>query len=129
VSVGRDGAVYVVSLSGNSVLLNRFTSCASGLTAEAGFPNTVATANYNPNFNSRDPVSCPVPGLDRCNNGNTLSSPTVATDPGDPNHLFVTFAEFLTANAEEIVAVESTDRGASIKFPGKLVVSQTPLAR
>lgn len=121
VAVGRDGAVYVVSLSGNSVLLNRFTSCASGLTAEAGFPFTVATLN--------GPVSCPVPGLDRCNDGNTLSSPTVATDPADPNHLFVTFAEFITVNAEEIVAVESTDRGLSVKFPGKLIVSATPLAR
>jgi hypothetical protein len=128
-SVGRDGAVYVVSLSGNSVLLNRFTSCTSGLTAEAGFPVTVATANSSPVGSSRAPVPCPVPGIDRCNDGNTLSSPTVATDPTDPNHLFVTFSEFVTANAEEIVAVESADRGASIKFPGKLVVSQTPLAR
>jgi hypothetical protein len=78
------------------------------LTAEAGFPVTVATANSNPVGSSRDPVSCPVPGIDRCNDGNTLSSPTVATDPTDPNHLFVTFSEFVTANAEEIVAVEST---------------------
>jgi hypothetical protein len=121
VAVGRDGAVYVVTVSGNSVLLNRFTSCASGLTAEAGFPVTVATLS--------GPVSCPVPGLDRCNDGNTLSSPTVAPDPDDANHLFVTFAEFLTVNDEEIAAVESVDRGLSIKFPGRLIVSNTPLAR
>jgi hypothetical protein len=121
VAVGRDGAVYVVTLSGNSILLNRFTSCASGLTLEAGFPVTVATLSR--------PVSCPVPGLDRCNDGNTLSSPTVAPDPDDANHLFVTFAEFQTVNDERIVAVESGDRGLSIKFPGKLIVSNTPSAR
>jgi hypothetical protein len=119
VAVGRDGAVYVVTLSGNSVLLNRFTSCASGLTLEAGFPVTVATFF--------GPVSCPVPGLDRCNF--SLSNPTVAPDPDDANHLFVAFAEFQAVNDERIVAVESGDRGLSIKFPGRLIVSNTPSAR
>jgi hypothetical protein len=63
VAVGLDGAAYVVSLSGNSVLLNRFSSCASGLTAAADFPVTVATLT--------GAVACPVPWLDRCNDGNT----------------------------------------------------------
>jgi len=115
VAVGRDGSVYVVSLSGNSVLLNRFSSCATGLTAAAGFPVTVATLS--------GAVTCPVPGLDRCNDGNTLSSPMVAPDPGDTNHLFVTFAENNGTNAERIVAMESSNRGAS--FPTRRNISNS----
>jgi hypothetical protein len=119
VAVGRDGTVYVVTLSGNSVLLNRFTSCASGLTAAAGFPVTVATLS--------GAVTCPVPGLDRCNDGNTLSSPMVATDPANANRLFVSFAENNGANSEQIVAVESTDRGLTVS--ARRSVSNTPPAR
>jgi hypothetical protein len=119
VAVGRDGSVYVVSLGGNSVLLNRFSSCATNLTPAAGFPITVATLS--------GPVGCPVPGLDRCNDGNTLSSPVVAPDPGDANHLFVTFAENNGSNAERIVAMESTDRGTS--FPTRTNVSNSSSVR
>lgn len=119
IAVGRDGAVYVVSISGNSVLLNRFTSCANGLTAEAGFPVTVATLSGG--------VACPVPGLDRCNDGNTLSSPTVAPDPANANHLFVSFAENNGGTSERIVSMESTNRGAS--FPTRRNVSNSASVR
>lgn len=107
VAVARDGNVYVVSLSGNNVLLNRFSSCASGLTAATGFPVTVATLS--------GAVTCPVSGLDRCNDGNTLSSPTVAPDPGDARRLFVSYAERDGAGGERIVTSESNDSGAT--FP------------
>ena len=119
VSVGRDGAVYVVSLSGNSVLLNRFSSCAGGLAPAAGFPVTVATLSGG--------VACPVSGLDRCNNGNTLSSPTVAPDPNNANHLFVTFAENNGGTSERIVAMESNDRGAT--FPTRRNISNSASVR
>jgi hypothetical protein len=124
VAVGKDGAVYVVTISGNSVLLNRFSSCASGLTAAVGFPVTVATLSGT--------VTCPVPGLDRCNDGNTLSSPTVATDPALSNHLFVSFAENNGVNTEgmnteRIVALESGNRG--LTFSTRQSVSNAPLAR
>ena len=97
IAVGRDGSVYVISLSGNSVLLNRFASCANGLTAATGFPVSVATLS--------GAVACPVPGLDRCNDGNTLSSPTVAPDPDDASHLFVSFAESDGSGGERIVTL------------------------
>jgi hypothetical protein len=99
---GRDGAVYVVSLNGNPVLLNRFTSCANGLVAEAGFPVTAATLSGN--------VACPVPGLDRCNGVNTLSSPTAAPDLADADHLFVSFAESDGAGGWNRVTVVSPFR-------------------
>jgi hypothetical protein len=122
VAVGRDGSVYVVSLSSvggtNSVLLNRFSSCATGLTPAAGFPVTVATLSGT--------VACPVPGLDRCNDGNTLSSPVVAPDPADTNHLWVTFAENNgTTNSERIVAMESTDRGATFPNANRRTISDS----
>ncbi|GLI39950.1 hypothetical protein KI811_01790 [Geobacter hydrogenophilus] len=119
VSVGRDGSVYVVTLSGNSVLLNRFSSCANGLTPATGFPVTVATLSGG--------VACPVAGLDRCNDGNTLSSPMVAPDPGNANHLFVTFAENNGGTSERIVAMESTNSGAS--FPTRRNVSSSASVR
>ena len=119
VAVGRDGAVYVVTLNGNNVLLHRFTSCANGLTQEAGFPVTVATLTGG--------VTCPVSGLDRCNDGNTLSSPTVAPDPANANHLFVSFAERDGSTGERIVVRESHNRGAS--FQPAINVSGGPSAR
>ena len=115
VAVAPDGNVYVVSLSGNNVLLNRFTSCASGLSAAAGFPVTVATLSGQ--------VSCPVSGLDRCNDGNTLSSPTVAPDPGNAAHVLVSFAESDGLGGERIVTMESTNSGAS--FPNRHTITST----
>lgn len=119
VAVARDGSVFVVSLSGDTILLHRFTSCASGLTAVAGYPLTVATLTGQ--------VACPMPGLDRCNDGNTLSSPTVAADPADANHLFVAFAELDGSGGERIVVVESRDAGAT--FPRQATISGATSAR
>jgi hypothetical protein len=119
VAVGLDGKVYVTSLSGNSVLLNRFGSCASGLGPDAGFPVTVGDIKAS--------VRCPVSGLDRCNDGNTLTSPMVAPDPATANHLFVSFAEGDDRGGERVVVLESTDSGAT--FPNRSTVSAASLAR
>ena len=120
VAVARDGTVFVVSLVGEqTVLLHRFSSCASGLTAMSGYPVTIPM--------STSQVACPMPGLDRCNFGNTLSSPTVAPDPDDAAHLFVTFAELDGVSGERVVVAESRDSGAT--FPRRATVSGTPGAR
>ncbi len=110
VAVGSDGAVYVVSIldpspARASVILDKFNSCANGLQLQPGYPTTVA---------SPFTVTCPVPGLDRCNNGNTLSSPTVAVDPANAGHVFVTYAEKEniedpTALGERISVAEATN--------------------
>lgn len=118
VAVGRDGAVYVTTINGNNVLLHRFSSCVAGLTQDPGFPVTVATR--------AGAVACPMPGLDRCNDGNDLSSPTVAPDPNDANHVFVTFAERSGAG-ERILTFESTNRGAN--FTRQTTVSNSTTAR
>jgi hypothetical protein len=119
VSVGMDGKVYVTSLSGNGVLLNRFTSCASGLTPDSGFPVTVDNLNGT--------VACPVPGLDRCNDGNALSSPMVAPDPLNAQHLFVSYAENDGNGGERVVVAESNDEGMT--FPNRNTVSAPTSAR
>jgi hypothetical protein len=118
-AVGKDGNVYVVTLSGSNVLLNRFSSCSTGLAPAAGFPVTVATLTGK--------VACPVPGLDRCNDGNTLSSPTAAPDPSDASHIFVSFAQSDEAGGEQIITVASTNSGGS--FPRQSIVTTTKSIR
>jgi hypothetical protein len=85
------------------------------LTAATGFPVTAATIT--------GAVSCPVAGLDRCNNGNTLSSPVVAPDPGDASHILVTFAQSDGAGGESVVVAESNNSGAS--FPNTHNITST----
>jgi hypothetical protein len=88
ITVGQDGSVYVVYMVGQNVELVRFTSCQSGLSiANNFFPITVATGVN---------VNCPVPGLDRCNNGNTLASPMVAVDDQRESVVYVSYASATT---------------------------------
>ena len=119
IAVGMDGKVYVTALSGSSVVLYRFSSCVNGLALDPGFPVTVA--------NLTGQVACPVPGLDRCNNGNGLSSPTVAPDPANAGHLSVSFAEQDGSGGERIVTMDSMDAGTN--FPMRFLVSAAPSAR
>jgi hypothetical protein len=114
ITVGPDGSVYVVYQSGNNVMLNRYSSCAAGLAVQAGFPLTVATVG--PSW-----VACPVPGLDRCNNGNNLSSFTVAVDDTNANHVYVAYAQNTSATNENIVVRDSTDGGST--WPATRVVT------
>ncbi len=104
VGVGPDGSVYVVYRSGGNVMLNKFSSCGSGLTQQVGFPATVGTFTM---------VTCPVAGLDRCNDGNVLSSPTVSVDAGNANHVYVAYATNTAAGNENVVVRDSVDGGAT----------------
>jgi hypothetical protein len=56
-----------------------------------------------------------LPGPDRCNDGNTLNSPTVAVDSTNPNHLYIVWATSTSATNENIVVAESADGGQT--FP------------
>jgi hypothetical protein len=114
VTVGPDGSVYAVSLTsrfGGQVRLQKFNACSSGLNAVftqggTSAPSTVASFTG---------VSCPVPGLDRCNSGNALSSPTVAVDRADRNRVYVVLANQTGALNEDILVAASTDGG--LTFP------------
>ena len=108
VAVGRDGSVYTLVSDGTSIEINKFSSCSSGLAQQAGFP--VQVALYQD-------VVCPVPGLDRCNRQNVLSSPTVAPDDTNPNHLTVAYATHTGIGNENVVVQDSRDAGSNWSQP------------
>jgi hypothetical protein len=82
VGVGQNGFVYVAYLDGGNYLLHKFSSCATGLQPQAGFPLVVT---------QRIPVFCPFPGHDRCDQN--PSSQTVAVDDTNPNHIYYAYAQ------------------------------------
>ncbi len=101
VTVGGDGSVYVIQIDGDDVVVNKFTSCASGLSQVNGFPVTVL---------STDQPSCPVPGLDRCDPQQT-ASPMLAVDDTNPNHLYVAFVQNTSGSNDNIMVMDSSDGG------------------
>jgi HYDIN/CFA65/VesB family protein len=120
ITVGQDGFVYVVFRRGSSILLNKYNSCANNPNMKPlkDFPHVVAAGSrFRP---LPIDVTCPVPGLDRCNNGNVLSSHTVAIDDTNPNHIYVAYALHTASNNEDIVVQDSTDGGRT--WPAKRVV-------
>jgi hypothetical protein len=86
VTVGQDGVVYVISrdvMNGN-VRIRQFDNCASN-------PNLApAGASWFVDVVSDDSM-CPIPGLDRCNDGNTLQSWMVAIDDTNANHVYAAY--------------------------------------
>jgi len=104
VGVGQDGFVYVVYRSGGNVRINKYSSCANGLVVQPTFPKTIATVTD---------VTCPVPGLDRCNDGNNLSSIMVAVDDTDQNHVYVAYADETAAGNQNILVRDSLDGGVT----------------
>ena len=119
ISVASDGFVYAVYRSGNNIMLNKYNACSAGLTQQAGFPVTVAAAVPN--------VTCPVPGLDRCNNGNHLRSMTVVADDTNANHIYVAYATTSVAGNENIVVKDSIDGG--LTWPNATTINSATTAR
>ena len=106
VTVAPDGRVFVVYEAGNNIQVQRYSSCANGLTQELTAPARVAAVTTLP---------CPIPGIDRCVGGmNTLAGFTLSVDLADTTsrHLFVAYANSTGGN-ETIVVTDSTDRGAT----------------
>jgi hypothetical protein len=118
ITTGSDGFVYVVYRSSNNIMLNKFSSCSGGLAQQVGFPVTVVTAPG---------VTCPVPGLDRCNDGNTLSSHMVAVDDTNANHIYVAYATSSVAGTDDIVVRDSNDGG--LTWPRSITVNSSATAR
>ncbi len=118
VSVGQDGSVYAVYSSGGNIMLNKYSSCAAGLVQQAGFPVTVAAFTN---------VVCPVPGLDRCNDGNQLTSQMVAVDDTNANHVYVAYATSTGGGNENVVVTDSLDGG--LTWPNSVTINAGGAAR
>lgn len=111
ITVAPSGTVFVVTINGNNIELDSFSQCQNGLTQ--GLKHVSIATGINQ-------VTCPVSGLDRCNNGNILSSQTVAVDDTNSNHLYASYAVNTVAPAanasfpgnENVLVRESTDGGA-----------------
>jgi len=118
VAVGSDGAFYVVYRVGSNIRLDKYNACSTNAAvmtrAAGGFPKTVSAFNTVPDCQ----VANGFPGLDRCNNGNLLSSPTVAVDDTNANHVYVAWAtNTATVNPglgnENVMVADSTDGGVT----------------
>ena len=118
ITTAPDGSVYVVYSAGGNVMLNKFSSCKTGLVVQPGFPVTVAAFTL---------VPCPIAGLDRCDDGNTLSSPTVAVDDLDASHVYVAYATSTGAGNDNIIVADSADGG--LTFPRTATVNTGVAAR
>lgn len=106
ITTGPDGFVYAIGSSRRDgtgrIKLQKFSSCRAGLTSQFTTPIEVTTFEN---------VECPVPGLDRCNSGNILSSPMVAIDRANPQLVYVAFATHIGPANEEIRVMASSDGG------------------
>lgn len=117
VAVGSDGFFYVVYEIGGKLKVDKFNACTTSAAqmtrAAATFPATVGAFNKF--------AGCQVAngfgGLDRCNNGNTLSGPTVTVDDTNANHVYVSWANNTAANNENILVADSTNGGANWRAP------------
>lgn len=128
VAVAKDGVVYVVFRNGNLLQLAKYSSCASGL-VKLGSTITIPTGDTRgcPDEELFERCHCPVPGLDRCNDGNILSSPTMAVDDTDPSRIYVAFSRSSSPDNEDIVVKASTDRG--LTWPIEVTINEASAAR
>jgi hypothetical protein len=113
ITVGQDGFVYVVFVSGSSILINKYSSCANGLVQQTGFPRTVTSAFTGVNCATRTAPA----GLDRCNGNNVLGGPTVAVDDTNANHIYVAYANTTATGNEDVILQDSTDGGVTWTRP------------
>jgi hypothetical protein len=117
VTVGQDGTFWVVFRNGGNIRIDKFNACTTSAAqmtrAAGGFPKTVSGFN--------DIAGCETaggfPGLDRCNDGNILSSPMVAVDDTNANHIYVSWATNTAANNENVQVADSTNGGVNWRAP------------
>jgi hypothetical protein len=129
VTVGGDGSFYVVYTDSGAgtgnVRIDKFNPCPAlntttvpatvpAMTRAAVVPPAAAYPKTASPFTTF--AGCEAPngfgGLDRCNDGNVLSSPTVTVDDTNANHVYVAWATNTAANNETIMVADSTNDNA-----------------
>jgi hypothetical protein len=117
VAVGGDGFFYVIFRNGGNLRVDKFNPCTTSAAvmtrAAGGFPRPVSGFT--------DFAGCEVAngfgGLDRCNDGNILSGPTVTVDDTNANHVYVAWANNAASSNENILVADSTDGGVNWRPP------------
>jgi hypothetical protein len=119
VAVGSDGFFYVVYRRGGDFRIDKYNACSTNAAvmtrAAGGFPKTVSAFTTVPGCE----VANGFPGLDRCNDGNLLSSPTVAVDDTNANHVYVAWATNTATGPspglgnENVMVADSIDGGVT----------------
>jgi len=124
VAVGSDGSFFVVYVLGGNkgaatVRIDKFNAC----TTSAAQMTRAGTAGQFPTTVSgfTNVAGCEVAngfgGLNRCNDGNILSGPTVTVDDTNANHVYVSWANNTAANNENILVADSTNGGVNWRAP------------
>jgi Bacterial Ig-like domain (group 3) len=122
VAAGGDGSFYVVYVLGGNkgagtIRIDKFNACTTSAAqmtrAAGGFPITVSALS---NFAGCE-VANGFGGLNRCNDGNILSGPTVTVDDTNSNHVYVGWANNTAANNENILLSDSTNGGVNWRAP------------
>src|SRR5262249_17598397 len=136
-AVAPDGFVYVISTTSRTngdLQLQRFSPCSSGFeprwTDVAGRSAPSLIGHFTG-------VKCDssifgtntIAGLDRCNGGNVLASPTVAVDDTNSLRVFVTYADETSPGNHDVVVLSTDDvtqLSRNEEFPNRRVVNTEP---
>jgi hypothetical protein len=118
IAVARDGTVYVISRDGDDLMVDRFSSCANGLTPATDFPVSAAHVAA---------LECPIAGIDRCESAQ-LGSYSIATDDAKASRIVVAYSTpSAVAGTETIDLAVSQTSGAS--WSGSVRVSSNAPGR
>jgi hypothetical protein len=117
VAVGGDGSFYVVFVNGGNIRVDKFNACTTSAAqmtrAGGGFPKPVSAFTTVAGCE----VANGLGGLNRCNDGNILSGPTVTVDDTNANHVYIAWANNTAANDENVLVADSTDGGVNWRAP------------
>jgi hypothetical protein len=129
VAVSPDGSVYVVYRNGNLLKLAKYGSCSKGLMMEPAFPIVIPVTGHRPCSETEliDRCHCPIPGLDRCNRGNLLSSPMLAVDDVDHSRIYAAVAVNSSKDNDDVVVLVSPDGGRT--WPHEVTINARMSAR
>jgi hypothetical protein len=105
IAVGPDGFVYVTTVDGSNLQINKFSSCANGLQAQPHFPLVISS--------SFSGVNCPMDGQssgNRCNSSlEAGSQPAVSLEY--PSDVFVAYALSTSDTNDNVFVQHSHDGG------------------
>ncbi|MEY4749651.1 MAG: hypothetical protein RIQ60_1865 [Pseudomonadota bacterium] len=122
IAVGPDGFVYVVAASAktdSNIRLQRFSQCSDGLRPTWAINHKSRPLSVGNIKGVYCDVNNTVAGLDRCNSGNTLSSPSVSIDTTLSNTVYIAYATEITRGKHEVKLLTLTNWQNIGRIPGR----------